>query len=247
MTVAKGRYKSGLEPRFHTKPQRGMENSSAKRQKQTCKKCDNQVLPGNFGFCSQHREKPIHPRSKIAQAQAAASDDPANVVVTNVVQGSEPDCEVVLVPSHDLFQPGAGSIHAPHPTPDQQQHLMHAQEVRAEGIAGPEYTIMPDVTVVGSRSSHLRDDRRPSPVAQSIANIGALAPNHNFVGRIHQAMQNPTLVVPAVNADAVLGNHLPEMHSPGDPTTPQQAPNPTAPVQPYLVRLPPTFACGKSF
>ena len=73
---------------------------------------------------------------------------------------------------------------------------MQAQEVRRDGIAAPEYTIMPNVPVVGSRSSNLRDDRRPSPVAQSIANIGALAPNQNYVGRIHQAMQNPTMVVP---------------------------------------------------
>ena len=186
MTVANGGYKSGLEPRFHTKTQRGMPNPTAKRQKQTCKKCDNQAQQGNFGFCAQHRTK----TTKTTAAPATTSDDPADVVVTHVVPGPEPDpnSEVVLVPCHDLFQPGAGSIHAPHPTPAQQQHLMQAQEVRRDGIAAPEFTIMPNVPVVGSRPSHLRDDRRPSPVAQSIANIGALAADQTFVGRIHHAM-----------------------------------------------------------
>ena len=175
-----------------------------KRTKTLCKKCTNVAQPGNFGFCEQHRTK---------KDRAGGSNDNTEPVITLVDTGE---------PNNDLFPPGAGTVLAPVPSAPQQNMLDQRLQDRRAANDEVRYNIMPNVPCIGSRSAHLSPTMRPSNVAQSIANIGPHRPNQNFVGRVHQALANNNMVVPAVNATAVLGNHLPGLQ------LPEEVPQPAA-------------------
>ena len=133
--------------------------------------------------------------------------------------------------ANQVFGSMAGTIFSPDPN-QQQQAMLNQRSIQRMSAASAlaDYTIVPNIPVVGDRSSHLSATGQPSNFAQSISNIGPAQPGNNFVGRIHQASNNRDMVVPAVNADAMLGNHLPAMVSPAPTSDPQPVDDPPAPA-----------------
>ena len=207
-------------------------SSSAKRTKTTCKSCDKAAIAGNYGFCDDHR---------VRVARAGASNNEAQPVIINLVDENPGSANLatapvdLLEPSSELFPPGAGTVHEPVPTAAQQQHLSQRLGVRVAGSdENQRYTLLPNVRVVGAQSQHLSPDMLASNVAQSLANIGGHRPNQNFIGRVHQALSNRDMVVPAVSLGSELGNLLPPLQQPEVPTPSPSAPPPTTAPRPSL-------------
>ena len=140
---------------------------------------------------------------------------PANDAASSLLNSSDQP----VTPT--IFGAMAGTVISPDPTPERQSMLDGRSILRGVPAQQPIYTVLPNRSTAGDRSTHLSATGQPSNFAQSIANIGPAQPGNNFMGRLHQASNNRNMVAPTVNSDAQLGNHLPKMVSPAPPP-PQQ-------------------------
>ena len=147
-----------------------------------------------------------------SRGEPEVPESPANDAASTMLNLSDPPA------TPNVFGAMTGTDMSPNPTPEQQSVLEGRSILRGVPSQQPDYTIMHNMSNGGVRSTHISATRQPSNFAQSIANIGPAQPGNSFMGRIHQASSNRDMVAPAVNADAQLGNHLPEMVSPAPPS-----------------------------